>query len=115
MRFRVREAQVESPRARGSRADGKGWDRLSLSPGKLGLPAGGGSWRAGEWAELGQLWTLFMAETGELSRPGEPFLCSAHRISYLHHSPNWGSPPETVTHINACLIKEECEEEPELI
>lgn len=74
MRFRVREAQVESPRARGSRADGKGWDRLSLSPGKLGLPAGEGSWRAGEWAELGQLWTLFMAETGELSRPGEPFL-----------------------------------------
>lgn len=68
MRFRVREGQVQSPRARGSRADGKGWDRLSLlSPGKLELPAEGlGVGRAGLSLAVQ---TPFMAETAELGRP----------------------------------------------
>lgn len=92
MRFRVREGQVESPRARGSRADGKGWDRLSLlSPGKLELPAGGlGVGRAGVSLAVQ---TPFMAETAELSRPGEPctFLVLSHRISYLYHPCNRGA------------------------
>lgn len=53
VRLRVREGQVECPRAKGSRADDKVWDRLSLlSPGKLELPAGGAAGGLGS----GQCW-----------------------------------------------------------
>lgn len=44
---------MECPRAKGSRADDKVWDRLSLlSPGKLELPAGGAAGGPGS----GQCW-----------------------------------------------------------
>lgn len=46
---------MECPRARGSRAVGKGWDRLSLlSPGKLELPAGGTAGGPGSGQSWGQ-------------------------------------------------------------
>lgn len=66
---------MESPRARGSRADGKGWCKLSLlSPGKLELPVEGqlGGWEMGRAGVSLAVQAPFMAETGELSRLGEP-------------------------------------------
>lgn len=102
---RVREGQVESPRARGSRADGKGWDRLNLlSPGKLELPAGGlGVGRAGVSLAVQ---TPFMAETAELGRPGEPctFLVLCPQNSLSSSSSQQGSPPETVTEMWDFLV-----------
>lgn len=95
MRFRVTEGQVESPRARGSRADGKGWDSLSLlPPEKLQLPAGGpGVGRAGVSLAVQ---TPSMAETAELSRPGEPctFLMLCPQDFLSSSSSPQGSLPE---------------------
>lgn len=46
---------MESSKARGSGADGKGWDRLSLlSPAKLELPAGGAAGELGNGQSWGQ-------------------------------------------------------------
>lgn len=92
MRFRVRGGQVESPKAR---ADGKGWDTLSLlPPGKLeaGALCWRGSWRVGggqSWGQSCPSWRRLESWAGQVSLALS--LCSAHRISYLHHPHNRGA------------------------